>query len=82
MSFIFRCPNMDRKVQGWTAEEVFDGGDTYLPQQCAACRQIHYINPNTGRVLGSDDADDKYKNRRRRDVAPVPGFAARGQRNC
>jgi hypothetical protein len=54
--FVFRCPNTKTKVQGWTADEMSDDGDTYFPQRCIACRQIHYVNPQTERVLGSDDA--------------------------
>jgi hypothetical protein len=57
-SFIFRCPNTNSNVQGWTADDGSDEGDTYLPQQCIARRQIHYVNPQSGRVLGSD-ADDE-----------------------
>jgi hypothetical protein len=57
-SFIFRCPNTSKNVQGWTADDAPDESDTFVPQQCIACRQLHYVNPQTGRVLGSDDADD------------------------
>jgi hypothetical protein len=46
-------------VQGWTAEDVSNDVNSFVPQQCIACRQIHYVNPNTGRVLGGDDADDE-----------------------
>ena len=62
-TMIFRCPNTKLNVQGWTADDVSDDGNTYLPQECLACRQIHYVNPSTGRVLGSDDADDEIEKR-------------------
>jgi hypothetical protein len=56
-TFLFRCPNKNLRVQGWTAEDVSDDDATYSPVQCAACRQMHYVNPATGRVLGNTDDD-------------------------
>jgi hypothetical protein len=29
--------------------------ETYESVSCYACRQIHLVNPTTGRVLGIDD---------------------------
>ena len=54
--FLFRCPNTGRHVQGWTADDVSEeAGETYETVSCYACRQLHLVNPTTGRVLGSDD---------------------------
>jgi hypothetical protein len=54
--FLFRCPNTDLHVQGWLADDGSDEpGDTYGTVNCLACRQVHLVNPSTGRVLGSDD---------------------------
>ena len=57
-TFHFRCPNKNLPVQGWTAEDTSDDDAAYAPVQCAACRQMHYVNPATGRVLGSTDDDE------------------------
>jgi hypothetical protein len=46
-------------VQGiWTSEDAPEHGYTYLPVQCTACLQLHFLNPLTGKVLGSDDDDE------------------------
>ncbi len=57
---LFRCPNKNVRVQGWTAEDPSDdepsSDDTiFFLVECVACRQTHYVNPTTGRVLGSAD---------------------------
>jgi hypothetical protein len=57
-TFIYRCLNIDKNVQGWTAEEC-EHEDTYVPVQCHACRQFHHVNPLTGKVLGGDNDDDE-----------------------
>jgi hypothetical protein len=54
-TFVFQCPNKGVRVQGWTVEDMSDDDSAYAPVQCTACRQIHYVNPVTGRVLGSTD---------------------------
>jgi hypothetical protein len=57
-TFIFRCPNTDQNVQGiWSSDDAPEHGYTYLPVQCTACLQLHFLNPLTGKVLGSDDDD-------------------------
>jgi len=56
-TFLFRCPNTRLRVQGWS-EESSENGDTYAPVRCVACSQMHYVNPATGRVLGSGDDDE------------------------
>jgi hypothetical protein len=57
-TFIFRCPNTGQNVQGnWSSEDAPEHGYTYLLVQCTACLQLHFLNPLTGKVLGSDDDD-------------------------
>ena len=55
--FLFRCPNTGLHVQGWVVAD--DGsdepGETYETVNCQACRQMHLVNPRTGRVMGSED---------------------------
>jgi hypothetical protein len=51
--FLFSCPNTGQTVQGFVAEEVPD--DAYESITCLACRQTHFVNPTTGKVLGKDD---------------------------
>ncbi len=53
--FLYRCPNTGKTVQGFSAEDVSDEPDTYETVTCLACRQVHLINPSTGKVLGEDD---------------------------
>jgi hypothetical protein len=56
--FVFRCPNTSQSVQGWSADEVTEHGETYVPVQCIACRQFHFVNPLTAKVLGNTDDDE------------------------
>ena len=51
--FLFSCPTTGQTVQGFTAEEVLD--DAYESLTCLACRQTHFVNPTTGKVLGQGD---------------------------
>jgi hypothetical protein len=57
-TFLFRCPTKNLRVQGWTAEDTSDDDAAYAPVRCAACRQMHYVNPTTGIVLGSTEDDE------------------------
>jgi hypothetical protein len=52
--FLYRCPNTGKTAQGFVAGEVSDD-DAYEPITCLACRQVHYVRPTTGKVLGADD---------------------------
>jgi hypothetical protein len=55
-SFVFRCPSRNVRVQGWSAEDPSEDDDaTFAPVECTAHRHVHYVNPATGRVLGSMD---------------------------
>jgi hypothetical protein len=53
--FLFSCPNTGQTVQGFIANEVPD--NAYEAITCVACRQIHFVSPATGKVLG--EADDE-----------------------
>jgi hypothetical protein len=57
-TFLFRCPNTTFRVQGWVAEDTSGDEATFAPVECAACRQLHYVNPASGRVLGAAADDD------------------------
>lgn len=47
---------MGLNVQGWVADDVPAKEDeTHRTLTCLACRQIHLVNPMTGKVLGADD---------------------------
>lgn len=54
-AFIYRCPNTGLRIQALTAEEIIDDEDTYETVTCLMCRQVHLVNPFTGKVLGEDD---------------------------
>ena len=54
-AFLYRCPNTDRLVQGWSADEMPAGEDSFKSVTCLACSQPHFVNRTTGRVLGADD---------------------------
>jgi hypothetical protein len=51
-TFLYRCPNTRRTVQGWSAEDVSDDDTAYQSVACLACAQVHLINLKTGKVLG------------------------------
>ena len=54
-AFIYRCPNTGRRIQALAAEEITEDGASYQPVTCVICRQVHLVNPLTGRVLGERD---------------------------
>jgi hypothetical protein len=54
-AFIYRCPTMGLKVQGWFADEVAHDEDAYETMTCLACNRVHLVNRATGKVLGNDD---------------------------
>ena len=53
-TFVYRCPNTTLKVQGFSVDEVPDGGAGayYMTVTCTACRGLHLVNPKTGSVFG------------------------------
>jgi hypothetical protein len=54
-TFLYRCPNTGRNVQGWSADEVTDDDETYQSFECIACTSVHLVNLKTGKVLGEDE---------------------------
>jgi hypothetical protein len=52
--FLYRCPNMGRRVQGFSVDDVAVAPNTYEPVVCTARKQTHLINLATGVVLGAD----------------------------
>jgi hypothetical protein len=54
VTFSFRCPHTGRDVQAWS-EADFKTSPAYEPVTCLACLSVHLVDPETGRVLGSDN---------------------------
>jgi hypothetical protein len=53
---MFRCPNTGFRVQGLFADDVLAGdGEAYEATTCIACKQVHLVNPVTGKVLSVDE---------------------------
>ena len=52
--FTYRCPNIGRLAQGFTAEDISADTGAYEVVRCVLCRQTHRVNPATGRILGED----------------------------
>jgi hypothetical protein len=52
---LFRCPNVGIHVTAWLADDAGNGDDAYESVTCTACRQLHFINPKSGKMLGSED---------------------------
>jgi hypothetical protein len=53
---LYHCPNTGFRVQGYTADETISSDhDGYEPVTCLACKQVHRVNPKTGKVLGAAD---------------------------
>jgi hypothetical protein len=43
-------------VQGWIADDAAARDEeNYEPVICTACTRLHIVNPNTGKVLGTDE---------------------------
>jgi hypothetical protein len=70
----FLCPNTGDRVQGF-ADNGSDS-ETYEAVTCLACRQVHMVNPKTGKVLGADEETDDPL----RHVKKAPGCYSRGFR--
>jgi hypothetical protein len=55
-TLLFLCPSTGHRVQCWFAENGSeDSGEMYEGVTCLACRQVHMVNPRTGKVLGTDE---------------------------
>jgi len=56
---LFRCPITGHRVQGWFADNgSVNEDETYEGVNCLACRQVHMVNPKSGKVLGADEETD------------------------
>jgi hypothetical protein len=54
---LFFCPNKAVRVQAFFADDPSENAEeTYETVMCTACRQLHLVNPKSGKVLGSEDA--------------------------
>ncbi len=52
-TFLYFCPNLH--VQGWIVDDpAADQHDAYERVLCTACRQVHLVNPSTGKLLGRE----------------------------
>jgi hypothetical protein len=54
-AFLYRCPTVGMRVQGWVADDPSADDNTYESMTCIACRQVHLVKPSTGKVLGAND---------------------------
>ena len=54
---VFLYPNTGDRVQAWFADNGSDS-ETYEAVTCLACRQVHMVNPKTGKLLGADEETD------------------------
>ncbi|MGE3145000.1 MAG: hypothetical protein AB7K35_05390 [Pseudorhodoplanes sp.] len=56
-AFLYKCPVTGHQVQGWVAEFVpREEPDSHRAITCLACRQLHFVQPSTGTVLGAREA--------------------------
>jgi hypothetical protein len=56
MTLIFRCPATGQNVQGWFSDDARDAGEgSYETVVCTACRNVHLVNPVSGKTLGASD---------------------------
>ena len=51
--FLYRCPTTGQNVQALAVDDVSDG--EALTVTCLACRLVHLVEPNTGRVVGAGE---------------------------
>jgi len=42
------------RVQGFVADDPTEGDSNFEAIACTACARLHWVNPRTGRVLGTD----------------------------
>ena len=49
--FLFRCPNTETLVQGYSAAApAGQDGTRYEGVECLSCGRMHMVNPATGKV--------------------------------
>jgi hypothetical protein len=56
-TFIYRCPRVGLKVQGFIAEEI--GENQLVSLTCIACTGVHLVDPTSAKVVGQDDDEDE-----------------------
>ncbi len=54
-AFLSRCPATGRRVQGFSDSDPREGSEEYEAITCLACAQVHFVNPGTGKVLGTEE---------------------------
>ena len=53
---VFKCPATGRNVQGWFSDDSPEAGDeSYESVLCTACKNLHLVNPASGKTLGASD---------------------------
>ncbi len=59
--FIFRCPTTALSVQGIseTDEAPVAGKPRYQSVVCLACKQVHIVDPETGRLFSDEQGRDE-----------------------
>jgi hypothetical protein len=58
VGFVYRCPHTKLRVQAFVANEITEDTKTYEPVTCILCRQVHHVNPFTGKVLGEHNGGE------------------------
>ena len=53
-AFLFTCPTIGMKVHGWAADEP-PAFEYFEAVECPACKQVHLVDPRTGKVAGGQD---------------------------
>ena len=55
--FLYQCPTLGLRVQGWAEDaSADDGGESYEAVACTACGRTHLVNPKTGHTLAARSA--------------------------
>ncbi len=50
---LFKCPQLGMQVQHWLpATSDDEPKEAYRHVVCPACTRLHFINPETGKLLG------------------------------
>jgi hypothetical protein len=49
--FVFKCPKTGLRVQARVAESPI-AGDYFEAVECTACKALHLVNPQAGKVAG------------------------------
>ncbi len=49
---VFKCPQTGLNVQHWLAAALDERVGTHSPVVCKACTKLHFINRETGKLLG------------------------------